>query len=136
MKPRHSIIELNELRDSRGCLSFAQEGDQIPFSMRRVFMLYDIPTGTHRSGHAHRGQHQLLLMMSGACTVFIYNGEDTSKADLDRPNRLLHAPPMLWLELRDFTGGAVCAVLASGLFDEADYIRDYAEFRQLALARS
>ena len=136
MKPRHSIIELNELRDACGCLSFAQEEDQIAFSMRRVFMLYDIPAGTHRGGHAHRGQHQLLLMMSGACTVFIYNGEDTSKVDLDRPNRLLHAPPMLWLELRDFTGGAVCAVLASGLFDEADYIRDYAEFRQLALARS
>jgi len=92
MKPRHSTLELNELRDVRGCLSFAQEGDQIPFSMRPVFMLYDIPAGTHRGGHAHRDQHQLLLMMSGARTVFIYNGEDTSKVDLDRPNRRLHAP--------------------------------------------
>ena len=136
MKPRHSIIELSEFIDARGRLAFAPEGDHIPFAVRRLFMLYDIPAGTHRGGHAHRGQHQLLMMMSGACTVSIDDGETATNVDLGRPNQLLHAPSMLWLELRDFTGGAVCAVLASGLFDEDDYIRDYAEFRRLALATS
>ena len=136
MKPHHRIIELNEFVDARGRLAFAQEGDHIPFTVRRLFMLYDVPAGTHRGGHAHRGQHQLLMMMSGACTVLIDDGESTTKVDLDRPNRLLHAPPMLWLELRDFTGGAVCAVLASALFDESDYIREYPEFRRLASTRN
>ena len=135
MKPHHRLIELKEIADARGKLAFAQDGDHIPFPVRRIFMLYGIPEGTARGGHAHRAQHQLLMMMAGACTVSIDDGANVSSVRLDRPNHLLHAPPMLWLDLKDFSSGAVCEVLASGLYDEADYIRDPAEFRRLALAR-
>ena len=88
-----------------------------------------------RGGHAHRAQHQLLMLTAGACTVSIDNGESVSSVRLDRPNHLLYAPPMLWLDLANFSSGAVCQVLASGIYDEADYIRDQAEFCRLALAQ-
>jgi hypothetical protein len=134
MKPRHRLIALKEITDARGKLVFAQDGDHIPFPVRRIFMLYDMPEGATRGGHAHRAQHQLLMMMSGACTAGIDDGAETVFVTLDRPNQLLYAPPMLWLDLKDFTSGAVCAVLVSGLYDEADYIREQAEFRRLASA--
>jgi len=135
MKPRHRLIELKEIADARGNLVFAQEGDHIPFPVRRIFTLYGIPEGMARGGHAHRAQHQLLMLMAGACTVAIDDGKNISRVHLDRPNLLLHVPPMLWLDLTDFSFGAVCEVLASGLYDEADYIRDQAEFRRLTLAQ-
>lgn len=135
MKPHHRLIELKEIADARGKLVFAQEGDHIPFTVRRMFTLYGIPDGMARGGHAHRAQHQLLMLMAGACTVSIDNGESVSSVRLDQPNQLLYAPPMLWLDLTDFSPGAVCQVLASGLYDEADYIREPAEFRRLATAQ-
>ena len=135
MNPHHRLIELKEIADARGKLVFAQEGDHLPFPVRRIFTLYGIPEGMARGGHAHRAQHQLLMLMAGSCTVSINNGESVSKVHLDRPNYLLYAPPMLWLDLTDFSSGAVCQVLASGLYDEADYIRDQAKFQQLASAQ-
>ena len=134
MKPRHRLIELKEIADARGKLVFAQEGDHIPFPVRRIFTLYGIPERMTRGSHAHRAQHQLLILMAGACTASIDDGENVFRVRLDRPNLLLYAPPMLWLDLTDFSPGAVCQVLASGLYDEADYIRDQAEFRRLTLA--
>jgi hypothetical protein len=136
MKPRHKLIEFNELWDVRGRLAFAQEGDQIPFSVRRIFMLYNMAAGASRGGHAHRGQHQLLMMMAGAASVRIDDGVMTDQLRLDRPSCGLHVPPMLWLGLEDFTPDAVCAVLASGVFEESDYIRDYREFKRLADVQS
>jgi dTDP-4-dehydrorhamnose 3,5-epimerase-like enzyme len=132
LKPTHHLIELPERTDARGILTFGQEPDQIPFRVKRFFILHGVAPGATRGAHAHRRQHQLFVMLAGAATVTIDDGDSRSVVRLDRPNRALHAPPMLWLELHDFTPGAVCIVLTSDLYSELDYIRDRQEFLQLA----
>jgi hypothetical protein len=123
-------MELPEIRDPRGMLTFAQ-GPQLPFAVQRLFVLYNLTPGTARGGHAHKAQHQLLFMMHGSARVVIDNGAHRVDVLLDRPNLALYAPPMLWLELSEFSPGAACAVLSSGVYDEGDYVRDHAQFRQL-----
>lgn len=124
----HRLIELPERADARGSLVFAQNGDQIPFTVKRFFALYGLPTGAVRGGHAHRAQHQLLMMLSGRATITVDDGKRRTAVRLDRPNQALHIPPLLWLDLDDFTPGAVCMVLTSDLYSEADYIRDHDAF--------
>jgi oxalate decarboxylase/phosphoglucose isomerase-like protein (cupin superfamily) len=131
MPAHHTLLELPKVRDSRGMLTFAQ-GANLPFAVRRLFMLYDLTPGTARGGHAHRGQHQLVFLMHGSAQVVIDNGKGRESVTLDRPSMALYAPPMLWLELSEFTPCATCAVLSSGDYDESDYVRDYAEFLKLA----
>jgi hypothetical protein len=128
MRPRYSLVELPERADARGALTFAQIGDHIPFAVRRFFAIYNVAEGANRGGHAHRGQHQFLVMLSGSATITVDDGASRVRVTLDRPNLALHAPPMLWLELEDFSAGAVCMVLVSDVFSESDYIRDRAEF--------
>ena len=128
---RHLLIDLPGNTDARGKLAFAQQGDQIPFPVRRIFMLYAIPEASRRGGHAHRAQHQLLIMTGGACTVTVSDGVSEDEIRLDRADRALYVPPLRWIELGDFIAGSVCVVLASGLYDEGDYIRDVAEFHRL-----
>jgi oxalate decarboxylase/phosphoglucose isomerase-like protein (cupin superfamily) len=130
MTARHAMLEMPQIKDTRGQLTFAQ-GPHLPFPVRRLFVLYDLTPGAARGGHAHKAQHQLLFMMSGAAQVMIDNGHSRESVLLDRPNQSLYAPPMLWLELSEFTSGAVCAVLASDVYDEGDYIRDHALFLKL-----
>lgn len=131
MKPQHRLIDLPERVDPRGSLFFAQD-DSIPFAVKRLFALYDLTPGISRGGHAHRAQHQLLMMPAGGVTVVVDDGRKRTAVRLDRPNRLLHVPPLLWLDLEDFTPGAVCMVLASDVYLEADYIRDRDEFLRIA----
>jgi dTDP-4-dehydrorhamnose 3,5-epimerase-like enzyme len=129
--PAYRLIQLPEHVDARGALTFGQEGDQIPFSVRRFFTVYDIVPGASRGNHAHRKQHQLLIMMSGAASVMVDDGQERVTVRLERPSQALHAPPMLWLELGDFTPGAACMVLASDIYRESDYVRDWQEFLRL-----
>jgi dTDP-4-dehydrorhamnose 3,5-epimerase-like enzyme len=128
----HRIIELPERRDERGALTFAQEGDHIPFPVKRFFALYDLAAGATRGGHAHREQHQLLIMLAGAATITVHDGRNSKAERLEQPNRALYAPPMHWLDLSDFTPGAACLVLTSDVYSEADYIRDRGEFMCLS----
>ncbi len=130
----HCLIELPERADARGALTFAQQGDQIPFSVKRFFALYGVAPGLSRGGHAHRAQHQLLVMLAGSVTVTVDDGTTRTPVVLDRPNLALHAPPMLWLDLEGFSEGAVCMVLTSDIYAESDYIRDRAEFLKLVKA--
>lgn len=116
----------------RGVLHFAQEPEQIPFAVRRIFYLHHLVPGTSRGGHAHRGQHQFLMMVAGSAQVVIDNGQMRDAIVLSDPGTALYCPPMLWLELGEFSPDAVCLVLTSGVYNEADYIRDTAEFRRLA----
>jgi len=131
MNEPYQLIELPEIRDARGALSFAQVGTQIGFPVKRLFHIYDVAEGEARGDHAHRAQHQFLIMFAGACTITVDDGRSKTDIHLSRPNQALHAPPMHWLTLKDFTPGAVCGVLTSGEYDEADYIRDYSEFEAL-----
>ena len=113
---------------------FAEDERHIPFSIKRFFTIYDVPAGQTRGGHAHRTQHQFVVMLAGRCTVDIDEGAGKFAEHLDSPIQGLYVPPLIWIALKDFTPGAVCLVLTSAHFDEADYIRECGEFRQIAAA--
>lgn len=134
MTLRASLLQFPEIRDARGNLTFAQ-GAHLPFPVQRMFLLYDVPQGMARGGHAHRAQHQLLVMTGGRVDVSASNGTQVEHFTLDRPSAALYAPPMLWLELSGFSANATCLVLTSAPYDEADYVRDAAEFERLTGTR-
>jgi hypothetical protein len=130
--PRHRLIDLPQVTDERGSLGFAEEGKHIPFAVRRLFYLYALAEGASRGGHAHIAQHQLLIMLHGSVTVTVDDGSERLPVRLESPAAGLYVPPLVWIELGQFAGDAVCAVLASGWYDESDYVRDYGRFRSLA----
>lgn len=135
MRPPPRLFELPEHADPRGALVFAQDGDHLPFPVRRFFALYNVVPGAARGGHAHRRQHQLLVVFGGSVVITVDDGQTRTTLTLDRPTLALHAPPMLWLELTDFTPGAVCLCLTSEVYTEQDYVRDREEFLRLAGVR-
>ena len=124
------IIELPKIQDSRGNLSIVEAGRQIPFDIKRVYYLYDIPGGAARAGHAHRKLHQLMIAMSGAFDVTLDDGKERKKFHLNRSYVGLYIAPMTWRDLDNFSSGAVCMNIASEYYDEADYMRAYDEFLQ------
>jgi hypothetical protein len=131
----HKLIDLPLRSDKRGSLVFAQQGDHIPFPVKRIFYIYDVPRGASRAGHAHRAQHQCLIMLSGSCHVNIDDGIDRSAVVLNSPRIALYVPALVWLDIDGFAAGSICLVLTSDVYDEHDYVRDYAEFRLLAGTR-
>ena len=122
------VIELPKISDPRGNLTFIEGGMHVPFDIRRVYYLYDVPGGTERGGHAHKLLHQLVIAMSGSFDVVLDDGREKKRVQLNRSYFGLYICPMIWRELDNFSSGAVCMVLASNLYDEADYYRDYAAF--------
>ena len=128
------VTELPKIADHRGNLTFAEGGSHVPFEIRRAFWVYDIPSGAERGAHAHRQLHQFLLCLSGGLDVHLDDGHMERTVHLNRPWLGLHIPPMIWASEGDFDPNTVYVVLASAVYDPADYIRDRDEF--LALARS
>ena len=122
------IHELPKVADPRGNLTFVEECRHVPFSVKRIFYLYDVPTGSDRGAHAHRQQHQFLICLSGSFDVEVNDGRDTRTLHLNRPWKGLHVPPMIWAAEKNFDAGSVCLVLSSDYFSEPDYIREYDEF--------
>lgn len=122
------IIDLPKIQDPRGNLTFIESGNHIPFDIQRVYYLYDVPGGSERGGHAHKGLHQLIVAMSGSFDVLLDDGKEKKRIHLSRSYYGLYVCPMIWRELDNFSSGSVCMVLASNKYDEADYYRDYAEF--------
>ena len=114
---------------------FAEEGRHVPFPVRRIFTIYDVVAGATRGGHAHREQGQFLIMLSGGCLVEWDDGDAISTERLYLPTQGIYIPPVTWIVLKKFSPGAICLVLASGHYDEDDYIRDYAEFKQITSRR-
>ncbi|MAY01603.1 MAG: hypothetical protein CMQ38_01335 [Gammaproteobacteria bacterium] len=127
----YQLIQLPEHRDQRGSLSFAQIDDHVPFAIKRIFYLYDITSNEKRGDHAHRKQHQFLIMFNGSCRIEADSGQKKETIVLNKPSQAFYAPPLNWLVLYDFSPNAVCGVLVSGKFDEADYIYNYNEFKLL-----
>jgi dTDP-4-dehydrorhamnose 3,5-epimerase-like enzyme len=121
------LIEVPKAHDVRGNLSVI-EGNTIPFEIKRVYYLYDIPTASVRGGHAHKNLHQLLVSLSGSFDVVLKDGNSEKVITLNKPNFGLLIPTGIWRELQNFSSGSVCLVLASAEFDEADYIRNFKEF--------
>lgn len=122
---------LSNVEDMRGSLAVAQIGDQIPFEPKRCFMVYDVPSEKIRGEHAHRELHQFLICVKGSVCVVVDDGQSREEFRLEGPNYGLHIPPMVWGVQYKYSADAVLLVLASDVYDAADYIRDYDEFTQL-----
>jgi hypothetical protein len=125
------IIDLPKISDPRGNLTFIEGERHVPFSIERVYYLYDVPGGSERGAHAHRSLHQFLIAMSGSFDVILDDGRQSSRFHLSRSYYGLYVCPMMWRQLDNFSSNAVCMVLASRHFDEGDYVRDYQKFIEL-----
>ena len=121
------LIQIPTVEDLRGNLAFVQN-DILPFELKRVYYLFDVPSTAFRGGHSHVNQHEILIALSGSFEVLINDGKEKKSNLLNKPNIGLHIPTGIWRELENFSSGAVCLVLASDVFEESDYIRDYNEF--------
>jgi hypothetical protein len=122
------IIDLPKIADPRGNLTFIEGGRHVPFEIKRVYYLYDVPGGAERGGHAHRALHQLIIAMSGSFDVILKDGTQQQRFHLNRSYSGLLICPMIWREIDNFSSGSVCMVLASNFYAESDYYRNYNEF--------
>jgi hypothetical protein len=116
--------------DRKGNLSIAENGANIPFDVKRVYYLYDVPGGASRGGHAHKALYQLIVAVSGSFSVTLDDGNTKRTFTLNRPYQGLLVVPGIWRDINDFSSGSVCLVLASEKYDESDYIRDYGVFKK------
>lgn len=126
--PEAKVIELPEIFDMRGKLTFAEAPGLLPFVPKRFFLVYDVPGKDVRGEHAHRELHQFLICIRGSCAVVVDNGQNRCEVVLDRPTLGLHVPPMVWATQYKFTQDAILLVLASDIYLAGDYIRNYDEY--------
>jgi WxcM-like, C-terminal len=126
------MVDLPKISDPRGNLTFIEGQRHVPFDIRRVYYLYDVPGGAERGGHGHKDLHQLIIAMSGSFDVVLDDGFNKKRIHLNRSYNGLYVCPMIWRELDNFSSGSVCMVLASNHYDESDYYRNYAEFLKAA----
>lgn len=123
-----NLIYLPQLGDRNGHITAVNNDQEIPFPVKRVFYLYDIPGGESRGAHAHKACHQFLLAASGAFEVLLDDGKTKRQVMLNSPSMGLHIPPGIWASEINFSSGSICLVLASHAYDEKDYIREYNQF--------
>lgn len=126
------IIEIPKISDPRGNLAVIENG-VLPFEVKRVYYLFDVPSGSTRGGHAHKNLSQFLVALSGSFDVILKNGTSEQRIVLNNPSKGLLIPPGIWRELENFSSGAICLVIASDVYLEQDYIRDfkaYVEFKE------
>lgn len=126
------LVALPVRSDGRGTLSFVEGGVHIPFEIRRVYYLFDVPEGQERGSHAHKQLEQFIIPLSGSFDVELDDGHHRRIFTLSHPAQALYVRSMIWRDLRNFSPGAVCLVLASQRYEEADYFRDYNDFKQAA----
>ncbi len=131
-----SIIEFPRVMNRAGNITPITSSVEIPFDIKRIFYLFDIPGGESRGAHAHKECHQLLIAASGSFEVMLDDGETKRIVQLNRPYFGLHIPPGIWASEINFSSGSICLVLASHVYQEADYIRDYDVFKTLRFNES
>jgi dTDP-4-dehydrorhamnose 3,5-epimerase-like enzyme len=124
---KYTIIDIPKIKDPRGNLAVI-EGNTVPFDIKRVYYLFDVPSSSHRGGHAHKELQQLLVALSGSFDVVLNDGLSEQVITLNKPDKGLLIPVLTWRELQNFSSGAVCMVIASHTYDESDYIRDKESF--------
>lgn len=124
------VIDLRKISDPRGNLTPIEGGQDLPFDVKRVYYLYDVPSGQSRGGHAHKALQQLIIAANGSFTLTLDDGQNKKSVTLNRPYQGLLIVPGIWRVLDDFSSGAVLLCLASEHYDEADYIRNYREFKK------
>ncbi|WP_114227892.1 MULTISPECIES: sugar 3,4-ketoisomerase [Sphingomonas] len=125
------MLTLATRGDERGSLVPVEGGRDVPFAIARVYTVFGTLPGVRRGFHAHRRLHQAAVAVAGACTMLLDDGRVQQRVRLDRPDRLLTLPPMVWHEMEDFSPDCVLMVVADAPYDEADYIRDHVDFRRL-----
>lgn len=125
------IINFPKIADARGNLSFIEGNNHIPFPIKRVYYLYDVPSGATRGGHAHKTLSELIIALSGSFDVVLDDGKEKKLFFLNRPHYGLYIPPGVWREIENFSSNSVALVLDSDFFDEKDYIRDYEVFKKM-----
>jgi hypothetical protein len=125
-------IELPRIESESGAITPVNGGSEVPFEIERVFFLYDVVAGAERGGHAHRELEQVWVAAMGSFQAVLDDGRERRTVDLRQPHVGLYIPPMVWTELVDFASGTICVVLASQPYREAEYVRDYAQFKELA----
>lgn len=125
-------IDLPKIADPRGNLTFIESFSHVPFDIRRVYYLYDVPGGEVRGGHAHKDLQQVIIAVHGSFDVLIDDGKNRKTVTLNRGNEGLLINSLIWRELLNFSSGSVCLVLASAIYTEDDYIRDYEQFLHIA----
>jgi len=123
-----SLIELNKIKTSAGNITPVYNQENIPFDIKRVFYLYDIPGGEDRGAHAHKECHQFLIAASGSFEIELDDGTNKRTVMLNRPYYGLHIPPGIWAAEKGFSSGSICLVLTSHNYEENDYLRNYNEF--------
>ena len=126
-----NVVELNKINNPAGNITIVQNDHDLPFNVRRIYYLYDVPSGSDRGGHAHKNLYQLVIAVSGSFDVILDDGSKKKIVQLNRPNYGLLVVPGIWRELVNFSSGAICLVLASQKYTEDDYIRDYSKFREM-----
>lgn len=122
------LLRLPKVSDPRGNLTFIEDGGPVPFSVARIYYLYDVPGGASRGGHAHATLEQVVIAVSGSFDVVLDQGGEAVRFSLRRADEGLYVPPMVWRELESFSSGSVCLVLASAPYDEDDYFRDRTDY--------
>jgi hypothetical protein len=123
-----TLIDLPRVNDPRGNLTFIEGGRHVPFELKRIFYLYDVPGGAMRAGHALKRCHQFIVATSGSFDVILDDGSERKRFQLNRSYYGLYVPPLVWREIDNFSSNSVCVVLASEPYDESDYYRDYGDF--------
>lgn len=126
-----SIIDVDKVHNDAGNITVVENGTNIPFNIKRIYYLYDVPGGESRGGHAHYKLEQYVIAASGSFDVILDDGVNKRTISLNRPNLALHIVPGLWRELDNFSSGSICMVLASSTYEEVDYIRDYCKYLEL-----
>lgn len=125
------VLPLNKIHNPAGNITIVEGKQNIPFSIQRIYYLYDIPGGESRGGHAHKELFQLIVAAGGSFDVLLDDGTNKKIVKLNRPNYGLLVVPGIWRELFEFSSGSICMVMASHKYDETDYLREYSEFRKL-----
>jgi len=123
-----SVIDMSKFHTDKGNITVVENGNNIPFDVKRIYYLYDVPSGEARGGHAHYELQQYIIAASGSFDVILNDGVNRRTISLNRPNIALHIVPGLWRELDNFSSGSIAMVLASHLYDENDYIRNYENY--------
>ncbi|AEW02978.1 hypothetical protein A4D02_03015 [Niastella koreensis] len=126
-----NVIHLPRIHNRAGNITPVTNFTNIPFAVKRVYYLYDIPGGESRGAHGHKSLEQLIIAASGSFDITIDDGRNKKTVQLNRPNMGLHLKPGLWRDISNFSSGAICLVLASEHYNEKDYVRDYEEFIRL-----
>lgn len=126
-----SVIDVSKIHNESGNITVVENGENIPFDVKRIYYLYDIPGGEVRGGHAHYELEQFIIAASGSFDVVLDDGKNKKRVTLNRPDLALHIVPGLWRELDNFSSGSISMVLASHAYDESDYIREYNNFLKL-----